>query len=124
MTKELDSLTSLKDKPRPAAVLPRAKLSRSDLVLSEVSSSLAVLPIQEDPCQYVERKVGWSPTNKKINQPQLEEEEGAETHKADVALYLMDGLVKDRRSLFSKSESRSTDRRSSFSKSESRSTSV
>ena len=40
MKKELDSLTSLKDKPRPAVVLPRAKLS--DLALSEVSSSLAV----------------------------------------------------------------------------------
>ena len=38
---------SLKDKPRSAVVLPRAKLSKPDLVLSEVSSSLAALPIQE-----------------------------------------------------------------------------
>ena len=31
--------------------------------------------------------MGWSPTIKKINQPQLEQEEGAETHKDDVTFY-------------------------------------
>ena len=67
----------LKTEEKKADVTEKLKKEekKADVALYSANNIPVFFTCSED----VDRKVGWSPSYKKINQPQLEEKEGAET---------------------------------------------